>query len=50
VLRAIWNRDKLGDELWAAMREVAGFLSHHPLRPSITGRVRNMIFRSSKAD
>jgi hypothetical protein len=51
VLRAIWNRDKLGGELLAAMREVAtGFPSHHPLRPSITGRVRSMIFRSSKAD
>src|SRR2546422_4708141 len=51
VLRAIWNRDKLGGELLAAMREVAaGLPSHQPLRPSITGRVRNMIFRSSKAD
>jgi glycosyltransferase involved in cell wall biosynthesis len=51
VSRAIWGRDKLGGELLAAMREVAaGFPSHHPPRPSITGRVRSMIFRSSKED
>jgi hypothetical protein len=34
-----------------AMREVgAGFPSHQPPCPSITGRVCSMIFRSSKAD